>query len=376
MNRPRGFTLIELAVLLLVVGILVMVTIRLVPRAVTEVGQRAGDDSLSELSDALTGFALHSGRLPCPDTDNDGTEDCGAGAAVGGLPYMTLGKTAPTRNPLGLPYRYSVYRSAAADLAVQVNRFEPLLPATVPATVLNNLNGLDFCAALRIAALAVTPTPRLRVGAGGRNVAYLVVDPGAGDADGDGMPADGDNGGADTSFEEPGRALTASYDDRVMAVGFNRLAIRLGCPAAMATVNGLARAAVAAEDLRRLADFYKQFRDFNKRYADGKVLIASAKLALATFILIYAKVSTTTAIILAIQTAGVTLPLVIAAGINNVAAVLALAKAIVFEGLAIKGVITAINQVTAANTALTEAITFAADSLDAAEKADQKGLYQ
>lgn len=98
----RGFTLIELAVALVVVA-LVLGSI-LVPLTSQVQQRKIGDTqkALQEIKDALTGFAIINGRLPCPDTDTDpaaagyGIEEATCAATVaaeGYLPWKTLGVT-------------------------------------------------------------------------------------------------------------------------------------------------------------------------------------------------------------------------------------------------------------------------------------------
>jgi prepilin-type N-terminal cleavage/methylation domain-containing protein len=99
-NHCRGFTLIELALGLFIVA-LILGSI-LVPLT-TQVEQRKISDtrkSLDEIREALLGFAITNGRLPCPDTDNDpaaagyGVEEAACAAAPvaeGFLPWKTLG---------------------------------------------------------------------------------------------------------------------------------------------------------------------------------------------------------------------------------------------------------------------------------------------
>jgi type II secretory pathway pseudopilin PulG len=71
----RGFTLIELAV-----GIFIIVLILgsiLVPLN-TQVEQRQVSDTqrtMEEIKEALLGFAIANGYLPCPDTDGDGVSN-------------------------------------------------------------------------------------------------------------------------------------------------------------------------------------------------------------------------------------------------------------------------------------------------------------
>lgn len=103
-SRSPGFTIIEMAVVLFVITLLIGSL--LVPLA-TQVEQRQISETqkaLEEIREALLGFAVAKGHLPCPDktsgggagTANDGIEDVdGAGACVaashGNLPWATLG---------------------------------------------------------------------------------------------------------------------------------------------------------------------------------------------------------------------------------------------------------------------------------------------
>lgn len=117
--RVAGFSLLEMAVVLLIVsmllgGLLMSVT------TTQEMNRRdAAQSSLDEMLDALYGFAQATGRLPCPAT----AVSAGAEAPLGGgnctqqhgfIPSATLGLTGPI-NADGLlvdewlnPFRYSV----------------------------------------------------------------------------------------------------------------------------------------------------------------------------------------------------------------------------------------------------------------------------
>jgi prepilin-type N-terminal cleavage/methylation domain-containing protein len=100
-----GFTLIELAVGLLVLSLLLAT---LLGPLTAQVDQKKISDTqatLNQISEALIGFAMSRGYLPCPDktagaaggvnnTPNDGNEDfVGANCVVseGNLPWATLG---------------------------------------------------------------------------------------------------------------------------------------------------------------------------------------------------------------------------------------------------------------------------------------------
>jgi prepilin-type N-terminal cleavage/methylation domain-containing protein len=101
MRRTRGFTLVELAVALAVVGLLLGMMI--VPLNAQIDQQRINDTNkqLLIISEALLGFAVTNGRLPCPalattpsTTAGAGTENKPGAACAspqGVVPWATLG---------------------------------------------------------------------------------------------------------------------------------------------------------------------------------------------------------------------------------------------------------------------------------------------
>ena len=135
-QAQRGFSLIELAVAVLVIALLLGSI--LVPLG-TQVEQRKISDSrkgLEEIREALIGFAIINGRLPCPDTDSDpaaagyGLEEatCSADPVTEGyLPWKTLGvaemdawglkRTAAASPRLG-DWRYRVDRNFASTFTL------------------------------------------------------------------------------------------------------------------------------------------------------------------------------------------------------------------------------------------------------------------
>ncbi len=87
----RGFTLIELAIVILILGLLLGSLI--IPlQAKIEIQRReTTTTSLEAVREALLGFAVINRRLPCPDTNGDGLEDAGACNQEGQIPWSTLG---------------------------------------------------------------------------------------------------------------------------------------------------------------------------------------------------------------------------------------------------------------------------------------------
>jgi prepilin-type N-terminal cleavage/methylation domain-containing protein len=218
----RGFTLLELAVVLVALGALGM----LVMASFSGVdATRARQRALAEAEAArmaLRTFALATRRLPCPDSSGDGREgdaagNCPDGRQLGWLPYETLG-LAPMR--LG----YGVFRDAAngADLVA------PVSPA--PAPRLDDGTPALRSALAAAAAAAVssnhpyTTGDRALLGAENcagnviANPALVIVAP-ATDRDGDGDPFDGVNTGlpnAGLCIAAPSRGFDATYDDVVV----------------------------------------------------------------------------------------------------------------------------------------------------------------
>lgn len=218
--RPeRGVTLVELAVVVALLGALVgagwLLAGPLSGRALSlETGHQ-----LIALEQGLERFVAETGRLPCPDADADGFEDCGAAhVRLGGVPYRTLGVEVRGRPAAGR-LLYGADPALQARPAGSVSEWR-VLPGP--------LHG--FCAALAGRLPAGPRADALTVAVGGDcegpasyRPAFVLVSAGRSDADGDGDALDGRNaaaaGGFGSCIEAPARAGAADYDDRVHAVG-------------------------------------------------------------------------------------------------------------------------------------------------------------
>lgn len=132
-----GFTLIELAVVLVIVGILLGSTLSSLSSRIEYTRKNETATELEEVKQAMMAYAFVNGNLPCPDcSDNAG--DCAAASAadgvadydtannrcyvngsLGNLPWVTLGMG--RSDAWGTRYRYSVqniYADAGAAFAL------------------------------------------------------------------------------------------------------------------------------------------------------------------------------------------------------------------------------------------------------------------
>ena len=129
--RQSGFTLIEIAIVLLVVAILLGYSVAMLPVQQELKQYRHANDEMNMIIDQLIAFAQVNGRLPCPDDDDppDGEEDRTGAPPIdndcnvyyGYLPARTLGIDGKYSgdgaliDPWGSPYRYAVSETDAGD---------------------------------------------------------------------------------------------------------------------------------------------------------------------------------------------------------------------------------------------------------------------
>lgn len=234
-TRPqRGFTLIELSIVLVVLGLL----------AAASLGAFANRDGrrieasaeAARIEAAVVAFARLQHRLPCPDTSADGREGnagvCPTGTETGWVPYESLGLANP---PAAQRARYLVYRNGAAgaDLAVLAER-----TADLPGTT-GHLSRNDLLSALAGAAAQPVAAGHLHLtGDGGiegaedcatnrrHHPAFALILPGE-DRSGNGSGFDGLHAAlpaAGACIASPGRAASPDYDDHVLAHGLTTLA--------------------------------------------------------------------------------------------------------------------------------------------------------
>ena len=348
-RASRGWSLVELAVVLVVVGAIGVLLWRLLPLAPqVAAGDLAGRE-LAQAEQALVGHVLAHGRLPAPALRN----------GVGVLPV----------DDLGLPARLAVRYQVQPSLTVSPgDEFRPLLPPDPvidPAAPVQTgfVNGLDFCMALKGAeALSLTGMDNIPT-------AFALMH---------GGPA-GHEAMATAAFALPGSPGLG--DRRVLAVGPGEFASRLGCPDRVARAHGAARAAYAAYDVARVANEYQRMRAFAISVAEMNLENAETAELFAGFDVAYGVFLEAVAIL---QEAAGWPPdgLAIATGIaSHVTATIQLGIAISNLAAAVEDLeaaradqLVAQNQLAAANTNLQRMDTLASGALTHARVLDEKGL--
>lgn len=124
LSPHAGFTLVEIAIVLVVVGLLIG---GLITPLATQLEQRRVADTqrvMDDAREALVGFAVRNGYLPCPAISasngleaRDGAR-CAGGRRTGMLPWATLGM--PKLDSWGHAFAYSV-TPAFANSVVRFN---------------------------------------------------------------------------------------------------------------------------------------------------------------------------------------------------------------------------------------------------------------
>ncbi len=381
MNRKHfnGFSLVEMSIVLIVIGILGFFSIKFLSQIGTQTLNQQFKNDLERADSAIIGFVFANNRLPCPDISGNGQEECAVNNRQGSLPIVTLGIESTIQKTTGRAIRYGVYRSANAllandiDLSQSKDRYEPLLPNSETSA---QTNGLDFCLALKTASTSAGNTTQVNIGSSSINMAYVVADSGTIDADNNGNLFDGTNANG-VKFERPNEPHDNNYDDNVLAISFNELSGKLNCPKVLSQTNGAARSSYAAYDMWLLATQYKQFRDFNVAYLQSMVKVAEASRDLA-----YAGVALA-ALGAVVAAANVAMDFTGASAIGLALTIIATADAAYALVQALQGVadanaavVAAQVQQTEANASLTAALAFRNSKLAIVKSLDQRGLIR
>ncbi|MBF0137898.1 MAG: type II secretion system protein GspG [Magnetococcales bacterium] len=286
-NTASGFSLIELSIVMIVVGLLISVGFSLMPNYLQSSKVTAARTQMKEIQNAIEGFAIANNRLPCPDSTGDGLEDLNASSictaqhdnATGAtndtndLPYRTLGLS-NNRDPWGRVIKYAALMRRTTDTYCTTDDSCDLATkrdstGATPTTLLRT----DFCTKLTRSMNHILNSPSLTTDIGiarlqyatatvtkdadsdcttGSKMAYILASSGFNDADQDtntggytivgGLFDGANNPGGRLCFENPDRVLRFldaseqkstdtpdNYDDIVLGGSVSGLISRLEC---------------------------------------------------------------------------------------------------------------------------------------------------
>ena len=199
-QKQTGFTLIELAVVLVIIGIIISIMASVLPSLIQS-GKIKKAQALLEKSDyALQGYTLANHRLPFADSDGDGRED--TNTYLGYLPYLTLG-LASGDDVWGNKLQYGAYSTLTATFA----------------------NASAFCTAISSASAAAFTTTEVYTTSAdpcsgadsstSSNQAYVLASGGIKDLDGADGFFDDCNGMGDPGFNSPATFQSGTSADVV-----------------------------------------------------------------------------------------------------------------------------------------------------------------
>jgi len=191
-SNPKGFTLIEMAVVLVIVGIIISIVATVLPSLIKSSKIKKARSILEQVDYAIQGYVAANGRLPFADKGNSGEEDSETPTYFGNLPFLTLGLSSGD-DAWGNRLKYGVNKDLtttnAGNLGVALNTACSDNPVS-PDKLHVNING--------------TLT----------HMVYVIVSGGSKDEDGAGGLFDGLNRFDDAIFDDPNRIIeSGTYDD-------------------------------------------------------------------------------------------------------------------------------------------------------------------
>ena len=191
-----GFTLIEMAMVLVIVGIIISIVATVLPSLIRSSKVKKARSILEEVDYAIQGYVAANGRLPFADKGTSGKEDSETPTYFGNLPFVTLGLSSGD-DAWGNRLKYGVNK------------------------VLTTTNTGNLGEALKTACSDNPVNPeKLHVNISGEltHMAYVIASGGLKDEDGAGGLFDGLNQVDDASYDDPNRIIeSGAYDDLMIA---------------------------------------------------------------------------------------------------------------------------------------------------------------
>jgi prepilin-type N-terminal cleavage/methylation domain-containing protein len=232
--RDKGFSLIELAIVLFIVALLLG---GLLPTVSSQMEQQRRNETrkqLDEIQQALLGYAITKGYLPCPaKSPTDGTEDRSAGVCTGNkrigfLPWTELGvKKTDSWDRL---FTYSAplaFTNSNTPFTLSTARDITLQTRNTAGTLINISNAND------IPAVVLSHGPNGIFGTNGNGIVIPSTSPGSNNVNDQKTNAPTPAGtGTGITFVSrdpagPSNATDEAYDDIMLAISPNILFNRM-----------------------------------------------------------------------------------------------------------------------------------------------------
>ena len=125
LTSQAGVSLLEVMLLVFLLGGALLAGFTALRANISATSAESQTGTLANVDRVLTGFIATYNRLPCPDVDGDGVEDCGSPAQKGRLPYRTIGlggaEGMAGKGSLG----YLIQRSSV-DLTTAMDTWQPI----------------------------------------------------------------------------------------------------------------------------------------------------------------------------------------------------------------------------------------------------------
>jgi prepilin-type N-terminal cleavage/methylation domain-containing protein len=216
-NR-NGFTLIELSVVIVIIGIIIATIATVLPSLIVSSKIKKARAILEKIDAAIQGYSIANHRLPFAASTADGIET--DDIFIGYLPYHSLGLSTG-QDPWGNAIRYAVYgvSSGASNLTTTFADADAFCAALTQASTAN----FDPTIAHTTTASACASANSTN----SNNQAYILVSGGPKDMDGAAAFLDGCNGSADPTYNAPDKIMDTTYDDLVYAFSINELIQRI-----------------------------------------------------------------------------------------------------------------------------------------------------
>lgn len=151
-KSQSGFSLIEIALVLVIVGLLIGGLLSPLSTQIENSQRNETKIIMTQALEAIYGYTLANGRLPCPDTTGDGAENrTGNNCTVvrGNLPWSTL--ALGSEDAWGQAYLYRVTNSYA-DLVDGTGCGTPTLNISFSLCSVGDIQVLDQAAGITVAA--------------------------------------------------------------------------------------------------------------------------------------------------------------------------------------------------------------------------------